>query len=119
MKREIKFRILAKTDNGIELIYLDKPSFYDNLIGLETSEHVSEYPTKELMQYAGFKDKKGNEVYEGDVLKYTYKDKRVRDVVCCFDKGSFIFRVKESNVVLTFFDAEKIEVIGNLYSNIT
>ena len=119
MKREIKFRILAETDNGIELIYLDKPSFYDNLIGLETSEHVNEYPIKDLMQYAGFKDKNGKEVYEGDVLKYTYKDKRVRNVVCCFDEGSFVFKVKDSMAVLTFFDAEKIEVIGNLYDNIT
>jgi len=119
MSREIKFRVLAETDDGVELIYLDKPSFYGNLIGLETNKHVGGYPTKELMQFAGFKDKNGKDVYEGDVLSYTYKDKRVRIVVCDFDKGSFVFRVKDSKVVLSFFDAEKIEVIGNLYDNIT
>jgi len=70
-----------------------------------------------LMQYTGLKDKNGEEIYEGDILKvivgnkYEYMEVYFKDG--CFGWG------KEHNGIYSFdpLDLEDIEVIGNIYEN--
>lgn len=53
--REIKFRVWDSLTN--QMLYL----------GRQLDEHIGGEPDH-LMQYTGFKDNNGNDVYEGDIL---------------------------------------------------
>ena len=119
--REIKFRVWDKNDKKMIDIgridiaygscrpYIFRGEFYDY------------WNDVELMQYTGFKDIKGQEIYEGDIL--AHQDHwwiRIE-----YDSGSFMVRDvdkvrynnKICNIHIGDFDISKWRVIGNICLN--
>lgn len=145
MSREVKFRIWDKTSNRMlyqddfERVELDTKNKMVSLVRSETieSSYVLDYEDgieAEIMQYTGFKDAKGKEIYEGDILHVT------KVSMCGVDKynlaeyntdvkwedGAFVIKgdadVECYDTWLAAYNNPdspqiEIEVIGNIYEN--
>lgn len=116
MNREIKFRAWDKTINHMTFNFW---CMQDDIRGLYVMEDkLSELPYEPevqptLMQFTGLTDKKGKEIYEGDILK-TFNEEYPHVVEWMEEVG-----VGGGGVG---FDLEREmssqwEIIGNIYEN--
>lgn len=136
--RELKFRVWDKDNN--EFVRLDEETFIaidDEKVQVITGNenYGDEYENVEVMQYTGLKDKNDKEIYEGDVIQFTW------DSDSCwgkagtyigfvkFDGGVFeivyIGKVREKRFrenmecydnIKSFMDwSQEVQVIGNIY----
>ena len=119
-----KFR--AWTEEG-KVMYYDVYPFKDDTLLLSYDEIAfDEVPASDfiLMQSTGLLDKKGEEIFEGDIVKYEAGCNTVTEEVV-YDKNFAGFGVKDAdaNIIFTFgelaedIDLSSLEVIGNIYQN--
>lgn len=111
--REIKFRIFNKHTK--QMIYDTGMAMRD----MFENGFVTEDEHRYLMQYTGFKDKNGREIYEGDIImqlsERTYDD--FTGVVKFID-GSYVIESADGKTSVYLFDEVAFNVlIGNIYEN--
>lgn len=108
MSREIKFRIFAATDDGLEMIYLSELDC-DNGLWFESHKHIDEY-SETIMQYTGLKDKNGKDIYEGDLVNCNRYE----------NEENYILEIKDIRYLPSELSGSNLnwkEVIGNVYQN--
>lgn len=140
MKREIKFRVWTGSQMVNDVTVGKDGVFWTSGIAEADSAslgNTTKYPdTSPVMQFAGFKDKKGKEIYEGDIIELPNEVNQKIRVICEFgtvqreliggsvnlcDITGFYFSL---NGHATFpivknykglHDLELFEVVGNIY----
>jgi len=133
--KEVKFRAWDSEANI--MIYSDHRTrkLYDVYYGFEMNEkgelecrwegdfsesHVLDGGNLDnIMQYTGLKDKKGVEIYEGDIVEYELFGREKRMTIE-YDQESASFRYCIADEIKFTFDSgnnERMSVIGNIYEH--
>lgn len=123
MSREIKFRIYGK-ENGIMYDW-DEILNFDSLTDSLKNGSVDDQYYSPLMQYTGLKDKKGKEIYEGDIIHslspfysgtgtiHDYDD----DIYKVIWKNTGFWLENKDGLYADFDELIEPSVIGNTYEN--
>lgn len=126
MNRVIKFRAWESIDSKMHKCIVGNTDRMDDdwicpLVWDEERKEWLHSDTCVVMQYTGYKDCEGKEIYEGDILeREDYWRARVE-----FDNGSFMIRDVDKvrynnrvcNVSIRDFGVFEWRVIGNIYEN--
>ena len=114
--RKIKFRAW----DGREMHHVRGIHFDAGVLDLE-EDSVDDMDTVLLMQYTGFIDRNGKDIYEGDILK----DDHGRTLAVVWYRGKYIFEAlsktnfKYANDLTQWFEYGILrpKVVGNTYEN--
>lgn len=120
MNREIKFRAwddeikemiddLWRINLGEGYVY-----YYDG------KDEIQRCKTKHLMQYTGFKDKNGREIYEGDIIQYKttyYGNHKTHTTLVEWKDDLEHDGFGEPLAMGYIFHGIENEVIGNIFEN--
>ena len=124
--RDIKFRCWdTENKEMLEVQELDYEDSYNGQPMIRTTMYSDYFDTEDmiLMQYTGLKDKNGKEIYEGDIVKFRFKDDREEfpDLIGYIEYQTTFtaFRImsNQGSFKIDITEIKFIEVIGNIYDN--
>ena len=115
--REIKFRMLEQWDDAWrwQTFTLPKDLGMDNEIYLNSER----YRLDTLGQFSGLKDKNGEEIWEGDIIKMLDYGGSTKYAKVIYSRASFVLEDMErnDNYSIVMQDSYQMEIIGNIYEN--
>lgn len=126
MNREFKFRAWDSSENKM------LTTFHITSMGIawrstdNAEENYSESIDFPIMQFTGLRDKKGVEIYEGDIIEATERryflghDKGLQTIrfksQIVYEDAGFVYSTTQENDS-PLFNTDEIVVIGNIYQN--
>lgn len=121
MNREIKFRVWTGALMEYRIVAGKLGVFFVG--GLDPEDSASMSPANTIysgsvpvMQFTGLKDKKGQEIYEGDILQDNeYPEEGISNAAVTWNNDLGCWDTYPWGVTADFF--EDYEVIGNIYEN--
>jgi uncharacterized phage protein (TIGR01671 family) len=116
--REIKFRAWHHGGGDPRIMgYMNHSEPFPLIFWKQVHEEVLGV---ELMQFTGLTDKKGKEIYEGDILQWP-ADKDIAVVQYCIAYSAFrLINEKtfcDASIILNIGNKGMAAVIGNIYEN--
>ena len=111
--REIKFRAWNKNTKQMIDLKAITP------LALDISANGIFLPFRDdliLMQYTGLKDKNGQEIYEGDIVKHLTYGGNYPVTYSCENTG-YGLKTRRGSMHLCSDCCPNLEVIGNIYEN--
>ncbi len=123
MSREIKFRVWGKDlecmhicgENSHDSAWFDEFNIFQ-YYNLQNGDGSGKDGAYELMEYTGFKDKNGKEIYEGDIVEL-YNEEDLYRVEYQAENARFILTTDTIVTDFKYYSHGEIEVIGNIYEN--
>lgn len=121
-----RFKFRAWDKNLEEMVNVSALCLDDNILIdsqpciIDESNDIHLLQDTVLMQYTGFKDCNGIEIYEGDIVRCTNLLVSTEPTFIGsieFRNGSGSFCVNEHNIRYHFLTYYQIEVIGNIYDD--
>ena len=138
MNREIKFRMWNKKSKKV--FDVESISFKDRSLNMWNSGMYSlstfSFDDVILMQYTGLHDENGKEIYEGDVIEFSYDvfignfDTKVGRGIIEFIDGAFYIKpfeiegkkIKDTDTeewfLLYTVNTDTLKVLGNVHENL-
>ena len=120
MSREIKFRVWdIENKEMLNVQELDfEPTFYGGRIAIRPDQYSDYFDTEDmiLMQYTGFNDRCGKEIYENDIVYVSGEDE---NAIIEWDEETARFIIHFDGWIADFdnYYGKELEVIGNIYNN--
>ena len=117
--RDIKYRAWDKRENtmrDVAVLHFTKGGKVNSIEYWKTPSELKSYHVRNLvlMQYTGLVDKHGNQIFEGDIVRY-FKNELA--VIVCQNGGVDIRSLSWRECEPPQRRLGEIEVIGNVYQN--
>lgn len=120
MSREIKFRVWdVENKEMLNVQELDfEPTFYGGRIAIRPDQYSDYFDTEDmiLMQYTGFNDRCGKEIYENDIVYVRSEDE---NAIIEWDEQTARFIIHFDGWIADFdnYYGYELEVMGDIYNN--